>query len=146
MILDFNIGDEVRLRASYRSDNKQPVGIITDTDGDFYIVKWTELKGSQQSGGRYGARNLEHSFNDSNYHAHHDLIIKWAKGAIIQFLNLNGDWVDVPEDNPKWLASVIYRVKPTKSPELVKAEQELDNLLKQVEVVKETIQKLSEDA
>lgn len=145
-MLDFNIGDEVRLRASYRNDGKQPVGVISDTDGDLCIVKWTELKGTNQHGGRYDFRDLEHSFNDRKYHEHHDLIIKWAKGSIIQFLNLNGDWEDVPEDKPKWLASVIYRVKPTKSPELVKAEQELDNLLKQVEVVKETIQKLSEDA
>jgi hypothetical protein len=44
-------------------------------------------------------------------HVHHDLIVQWAAGAVIQnAASLKGDWQDCPD--PLWVPDWHYRVKP----------------------------------
>lgn len=43
-------------------------------------------------------------------HKQHDLIIKWAKGAVIQYFSKY--WFDVYKNNPCWDSSIKYREKP----------------------------------
>lgn len=47
-------------------------------------------------------------------HKHHDLIIEWAKGAEIEFLNTNQDWMATSE-SPTWYSESEYRIKPEKT-------------------------------
>jgi hypothetical protein len=47
----------------------------------------------------------------SKYHKHHDLIIQWAKGAEIEYLDYQGDWEDA--STPSWSKRMEYRIKPT---------------------------------
>lgn len=52
----------------------------------------------------------------SKHHKHHDSIIAWAKGAIIQYYNeARNAWFDVYCNNPLWSNSVRYRIKPAES-------------------------------
>ncbi|MFN7611531.1 MAG: hypothetical protein ACK5QX_11450 [bacterium] len=43
-------------------------------------------------------------------HVHATFIKAWADGAQIQFLNLDGEWVDVAK--PNWAPQRVYRIKP----------------------------------
>lgn len=45
-------------------------------------------------------------------HKHYELILKWAEGATIQFLNRNNEWQDVLDNKPTWGNRETYRVKP----------------------------------
>lgn len=44
-------------------------------------------------------------------HKHADIIKAWADGAVIQYKNSLGSWVDYI--NPCWVDSNTYRIKPT---------------------------------
>jgi hypothetical protein len=44
---------------------------------------------------------------------HAELIKQWADGAVIQYLNLSGNWVEC--DVPMWNETVRYRLKPEKT-------------------------------
>lgn len=48
--------------------------------------------------------------------AHAELIKQWADGAVIQFLDCKGKWVDTFRNTPTWYAKETYRVKPTQQP------------------------------
>ena len=50
-------------------------------------------------------------------HKHADLIHAWADGAKIQS-KINGTWVDFNE--PIWINSAEYRIKPEPKPDVVK--------------------------
>ena len=50
-------------------------------------------------------------------HKHADLIHAWADGAKIQS-KINGTWVDFNE--PIWIISAEYRIKPEPKPDVVK--------------------------
>lgn len=50
-------------------------------------------------------------------HKHKDLIIEWACGAEIEYLELSG-WYGVI--SPTWDADTQYRIKPMKKPSYVK--------------------------
>jgi hypothetical protein len=56
-------------------------------------------------------------------HKHADLIIAWAKGAKIQFLQAlpNDIWQEV--DNPRWMESTQYRIKPEPPKPLIRYSQ-----------------------
>ena len=45
---------------------------------------------------------------------HSELIKKWADGAEIEFLELDGKWISTP--SPYWSDSTIYREKPQQEP------------------------------
>ena len=47
-------------------------------------------------------------------HKHHDCIVAWANGALIQYLSpTKGEgWVDCMGNEPAWSRSATYRVKP----------------------------------
>jgi len=47
----------------------------------------------------------------SKYHKHHDLIIAWAKGAEIEYVDSRGDWEKAA--TPTWSVYKEYRIKPT---------------------------------
>ena len=52
---------------------------------------------------------------------HAELIKAWADGAVIQFRNLTGDWVDVTEEeSPAWFPSRCYRIKPQPKPDVIR--------------------------
>ena len=58
--------------------------------------------------------------NKVNRQKHADLIIAWANGAKIQFLDRNlNKWKDV--DSPFWDLSTSYRIKPEPLPTLIKS-------------------------
>lgn len=48
----------------------------------------------------------------SKYHKHHDLIIQWAKGAVLE-CRYEGDIVWDTARNPTFRTRMEYRVKPT---------------------------------
>ena len=68
-------------------------------------------------------------------HKHRDLIIEWASGADIQVWADN-DWFDVTL--PSWHEIRKYRVKPQKS----KRDNEIENIQKQMDELKERLEKL----
>lgn len=43
---------------------------------------------------------------------HAELIHAWADGAVIQYKNSDGKWVDVFQNNPSWHDGETYRIKP----------------------------------
>ena len=43
---------------------------------------------------------------------HAALIHAWADGAVIQYKNSDGKWVDVFQNNPSWHDGETYRIKP----------------------------------
>lgn len=49
---------------------------------------------------------------DYKPHIHAELIKAWADGAIIQYINQQGEWVDVSANNAAWFDDRKYRVKP----------------------------------
>jgi hypothetical protein len=52
-------------------------------------------------------------------HVHHDLIVAWAKGATIQYLNkVCNEWCDACS-SPFWEPKVTYRIKPEPKPDVV---------------------------
>lgn len=54
-------------------------------------------------------------------HLHHDLIVQWAAGAIIQYYaGNNSGWVDCPDNKPEWSLYTAYRVKPSKRPDEIR--------------------------
>lgn len=53
-------------------------------------------------------------------HKHADLICAWAEGAEIQWKKTNGEWIGVGND-PVWMETDEYRVKPQPKPESDKA-------------------------
>ena len=49
----------------------------------------------------------------SKWHPHHDLIVAWARGAEIQYLNpASNEWLDIMYNSPSWKVSIKYRIKP----------------------------------
>ncbi len=53
-------------------------------------------------------------------HKHKELIHAWADGAIIQFLNYNGKWLNCENNKPEWIPTVEYRIKPEPKPDYSK--------------------------
>lgn len=49
---------------------------------------------------------------------HRDLIIAWANGSEIEYLDVNGNWK--PTDTPEWYRQVEYRIKPVPKPDQVR--------------------------
>lgn len=47
----------------------------------------------------------------SQPHKHRDVIIAWANGAQIQFLD-GGEWIDCHDHAPRWHEEMKYRIKP----------------------------------
>lgn len=45
-------------------------------------------------------------------HKHCNLIVAWANGADIQYLDVNGMWTDCSKDGPHWDDETEYRIKP----------------------------------
>ena len=46
-------------------------------------------------------------------HIHHDVIIEWAKGATIQYYDIDfHGWRDVCGNCPSFDPSILFRVKP----------------------------------
>lgn len=50
-------------------------------------------------------------------HKHAELIKAWADGAIIQYKNHVGDWLD--RFKPTWDPGAEYRIKPEPNPDVV---------------------------
>jgi hypothetical protein len=48
--------------------------------------------------------------NRESFNKHKDLILEWAEGATIQFLDDDGNWQD--SVTPSWLLTYEYRIKP----------------------------------
>ena len=47
-------------------------------------------------------------------HKYADLIHAWAEGAIIQYKDTSGNWLDCADNEPSWYEELDYRIKPTK--------------------------------
>jgi hypothetical protein len=48
----------------------------------------------------------------STPHKHAPVIKAWADGAVIQYKNGFGEWVDVDDNRPAWGNNAEYRIKP----------------------------------
>ena len=67
-------------------------------------------------------------------HKHADLIIAWAKGAVIQVrVGNTSRWSDIKQ--PCWDEFNVYRIKPTKS----KQELEIENIQVEIDILQERI-------
>ena len=51
-------------------------------------------------------------------HIHHDLIILWAKGAVIEEQSIDGDWFI--QVRPTWSIYDSFRVKPEPKPDVLR--------------------------
>jgi hypothetical protein len=83
--------------------------------------------------------NFELDEDTSKHHKHHDLIIAWAKGAEIEFLEEYHDsekWYKVVA--PIWQIDRQYRIKPTASPEQI----EKESIIEEMQKLKERLDKL----
>jgi len=96
---------------------------------------------------KYCAIPLEE--DKSKFHAHHDVIVAWARGAEIQKLfegysdRQPDEWMD--DANPIWNPYVKYRIKPDKpdnSETIAKLEGKHAELLNQLEEIEAELLKL----
>lgn len=90
-----------------------------------------------------GFDNLSKYFKDLTYypnppHKHAELIKAWAEGAEIEFKNFVDCWVQVNE--PSWLESYQYRIKPCKSDKDI----EIENIQKEMDLLNQRLGKLKE--
>ncbi len=83
----------------------------------------------------FHVENVE-PYETAKHHTHHDLIIAWANGAEIQYLNLIGIWKTTK--SPRWFIDRNYRIKP-------KEPTELEKLIKEHKAMGETIDKLTKE-
>ena len=56
----------------------------------------------------------EQPSQNTKRHKHADLIHAWAEGAIIQYKDTSGNWLDCADNEPSWYEELDYRIKPTK--------------------------------
>lgn len=73
-----------------------------------YFINYSDIKENTQM----TTANKTNNTNGNVPHKHAELIKKWADGGIIQFRADIGDWRDCTNNNPYWVTSVEYRVKP----------------------------------
>ena len=52
-----------------------------------------------------------------NKHKHYNLIMAWANGAKVQYLDFSGGWHSI--DNPFWDEDIEHRIKPEPNPDIV---------------------------
>jgi len=79
----------------------------------------------------------------SKWHPHHDLIVAWARGAEIQYLNpASNEWLDIMFNSPSWKVSIKYRIKPDNSEKIAKAEKNFRWLENEVNDLKRKLAKL----
>lgn len=74
-------------------------------------------------------------------HKHHDAIVAWAKGAVIES-KVSGKWREA--GTPCFYPDLEYRIKPEKSEALVAAEKQLAEAEKAVQAAKKSVQDLQE--
>jgi len=79
----------------------------------------------------------------ANHHRHHDCIVAWAKGKVIQFhVSNSGSWTDInPDHAPAWNSlGSSFRVKPDKTAK----ELMIEDLERQAQQLADDIKKLRE--
>lgn len=79
-------------------------------------------------------------------HKHHDVIVAWAEGAVIQFKPYGHDrWRDYQwEAGPTFSNDVEYRIKPEKSDALIAAENQLAEAERAVQAAMKAVQQAQE--
>ncbi len=75
-------------------------------------------------------------------HKHHDVIVAWANGAVIETKSGGKTWG--PCTWPLFYTDKMYRIKPEKSEALVAAEKQLADAEKAVQAAKKAVQDLQE--
>lgn len=108
----FKVGD--RVKRVKRNRPHAPIGFEADViavadNGEFTII--------DNEGDRLNVDNSMEAWelvepDTTKHHAHHDLIIAWAKGSEIEVrAHPSAKWLSTTE--PRWYASFEYRIKPT---------------------------------
>ena len=124
----FNIGDQVVLLRSntemcqlnsYKGKfSTGYIGTITDVYGDKSVKIDNEGAGCWIHVSQIAPAP---KYNNKP-HIHHDLIIEWARGAVIEFKNANGIWKILGE-TILWKEDLEYRIKPDKTEREIKLEE-----------------------
>ena len=78
-------------------------------------------------------------------HKHQELIIEWAKGAIIQYLD-GDDWIDVTGD-PYWNDEDTYRVKPPepKTPIISEKDKKIGEIEEKLRILADELKAVKEE-
>jgi hypothetical protein len=113
----FKVGDRVEQLDGKPFSSGYSVHRVHSIEGDkIWFVEsrtWLSSKCLQLAFG--------HPEDTSKYHKHHDLIIQWAKGAEIEYVDYNGVWENAK--TPSWSTCMEYRIKP-KPPKPPKTDKE----------------------
>ena len=128
----FKAGDKVRLKSGNKFSNGEEIATIEAIKED--VVSFTELN----TWAWFSQLELASIEYPNPPHKHRDLIIEWANGADIQ-LSVNREWVHL--DNPTWASGLEYRVKPQKT----EKDLEIESIQKQMDELKERLEKLKTD-
>jgi len=124
----FKVGDVVELKSgnTYLGKLQNTITSISDC-GEYLRFNNSEL-------GTFVS--LFKLVDASKHHKHHDVIIAWAKGAKIQYLQDLGSWTGAT--TPRWDIHREYRVKPTEP-------TELEKLIQEHKAMGETIDRLTKE-
>lgn len=128
----FKAGDRVRhVDGSYFSNGNKIVTIERVAHGQYFFKETrTDWRASRADAA------LELAEDTSKHHKHHDLIIAWAKGAVIERRRSSGNWGSTC--SPLWDSSAEYRIKPEKS----ESELEKESIIAEMEALKQRLDKL----
>lgn len=120
---EFNVGDTVRLTATQvemfaangynGSLDKGHTGEIIEVIGPPGYTQY-RVEGDSETGGLWILGSQLELVVNPDHHKHHDMIIAWAKGATMQFRNLErGTGVWYTASTPSWGEDLEYRVAIT---------------------------------
>ena len=126
----FKVGDRVKLKSGNKFSSGKSIMTISELS-------------KIEEGMVYFSESFTHCYIDllelaypNPPHKHRDLIIEWANGAEIELLSDRGGWVYA--EDPCWSYDTVYRVKPQKSEHDI----EIENIQKQMDELKERLEKL----
>jgi len=83
--------------------------------GNSHVVRSVGDMGIKLEGLNFWHSRESYKLSTSKHHKHHDLIVAWAKGAVIQCRNATSLGMKEWRTNtvPQWDEDLEYRIKPT---------------------------------
>lgn len=138
----FKKGDRVRRKDGDTFSNARHVVTV-----DKVCVRGNALYGRGEvwfveTGTQLEPDKLELAEDTSKHHKHHDLIIAWAKGAVIEYLGGGGVWYWASV--PVWAVTRKYRIKPD-VPKETKEQKEIKRIEEEIRVLADDLGKLKEN-
>ena len=134
----FEVGQVVECVSAYQCEYLSVGKMYKVISNEFGKLTVLNDKGQQFSYDRCLFK-LPHNYPNPP-HKHKDLIIAWANGADIQYIECEGNWRDIVGD-PLWARGLSYRIKPNKSNKDIQIEEleaKASELLAKIKELKES--------